>query len=462
MKRLITFILAFLIFGTLTPVMAAENSSSRDKMYSTDTLLAVNTFDFVADSVTGVTKNPYSKDKIKSKLASYGAKYAGLPGMPYDEYKAAMNSMWTDYTDYRHEPEMVSVNISEAYTYRQLCEFMKKLSRYEGVYMYMIGESTKGKKMYALEIDVPSKYKKKTIVLTGNVHARETAGSVYIIKQLAGLLQTGTKKSENLLKKFRIVAVPCVNPDGRDGVAFNTDKYTYSSGALWKATSDGTDIGRNFPALGWSQVGKGYKQTDMIHYTPDKILYPGPNAGSAPETKALMKLLYYYVVVEKASVLIDYHQQGSLGYAGKPWDLKKHQKACKKLANYLFSYMNEGNKREYKWEKEEESYGLNGTGSTLGDYASSIAYGAKFSPAYGFCVYTDGEHEYPLSAIPRMEDNTIELIDEPNPSFVTMTFEIGYGKEYIGYGSEARKLMAQEYTDYHFGTVLYRLADYLR
>ena len=442
---------------------AVADKRPKASYLSTPTLRDANTFDYIADSVINPDEKMKSADKIADELKkNYGCRYlTSIPGMPLDEYKEAFSYLWKNCT-VKKKPIELSLDISEKYSYDTIVKYMKALSRYEGVYLYQIGETQQGRPMYALEIDVPSEVKKKkTVVLTGSTHARETAGTVFIIKHLIELLQADTEESKEILSKFSIVAVPCTNPDGREGVAFDTKRYTYSNGKLWKGTANGTDLNRNFPGLVWSQVGKGNSKTDYLSSSPKKPYYPGTHAGSIPETKAMMKFLYYYVVKQKAAVLIDYHQQGSIGYAGKPWDSKYHRNKCHKLADAMFSKMNKGNSRKYKWEDEESGYGLIGTGSTLTDYATSIAYGAKFSPAYGFCVYTDGDNEYPLCAIPKMDKNEIELIKEPNRKFACMTFEIGYGKEYLGYGSDARRKLAKEYNNYHFGQVLYYLAEYL-
>ena len=45
--------------------------------------------------------------------------------------------------------------------------------------------------------------------------------------------------------------------------------------------------------------------------------------------------------------------------------------------------------------------------------------------------------------------------------FACMTFEIGYGKSYLGYGSDVREKLAKEYDSYHFDQVLYCLSEYL-
>ncbi len=453
--RKVPVVLSDSILTSRFETLARRNLASK-------TLKDANELDFVALSTTGIEGEQMSLKELQNDTAAKGGKFVGeATGMPFDEYKEAMEYKWTDCTQYNKKIKNVSLDIAKSYTYDKLVSMMKTFSRNDGVWLYKIGSTVQGRDMYMLEIDINPSVEKETIVLTGNVHARETAGTMYILKTLFDLVQADTKESKEFLSKYRIAAVPCVNPDGREGVAFDTANYTYSDGQLWKATSNGTDLNRNFPGLSWCQVKKSSDATDYRAYNSKKIYYIGDYAGSCPETKAMMKFLYYFIAVEKATVLIDYHQQGAISYAGKPWDKQVHQDACKNLSNAMFKEMNKGNSHNYYWLGETSTYGLEGTGSTLTDYACSIAYGAKFSPTYGFCVYTDGKNEYTLLDIPRMDKNTKKLIGEENSEFATMTFEIGYGRQYLGYSEKTRKLLAQEYENYHFGNVPYILANYL-
>ena len=43
-----------------------------------------------------------------------------------------------------------------------------------------------------------------------------------------------------------------------------------------------------------------------------------------------------------------------------------------------------------------------------------------------------------------------------------MTFEIGYGQQYLGYSASTRQLIAKEYETKNFGSVLYTLSDYVK
>ena len=372
-----------------------------------------------------------------------------------------MEQEWTDATVYNKKVKNIDINISKSYKYSKIVSYLKILSHRDGVYLFDIGSTTSGRRMYALEVDIPSDKEKQTVVLTGSIHARETAGSIFLLKEITDLLQAETDEAQEVLENIRFAIVVCVNPDGREGVAFDTANYTYSGGALWKATSNGTDLNRNFPGLSWSQIRTGYKKSKYIGKSTDKIYYPGDYGGSCNETKAMMKFLYHYIVHEQASVIIDYHQQGRIAYAGKIWLTDDHRENCRSLAKTMFNMMNRGNRHKYYLQDDSKESGQCGEGSTLTDFALSVALGAKYSPGYGFFVFTDGQEEYPLIAIHRLEDTDKDVLQ--NANFITqISFEIGYGTKYLGYTKETRKLLKAEYEDYHFDRVLYTLYDFLK
>ncbi|MBP5331675.1 MAG: hypothetical protein J6Y89_07465 [Lachnospiraceae bacterium] len=424
------------------------------------TLVTANSFDYYADSVTGLTDESYTTDEINRLLKDYGV-FEGPAGMPVEEYKEAMEQEWTDATVYNKKVQKIAINITKSYTYSKIVSFLKILSHRDGVYLFDIGSTTAGRRMYALEVDIPSDKDKQTVVLTGSIHARETAGTTFLLKEITDLLQADTDESREVLENIRFAIVVCVNPDGREGVAFDTANYTYRGGTLWKATSNGTDLNRNFPGLSWSMIRNGYKKAKSISTSSDKIFYPGDYGGSCNETKAMMKFLYHYIVLEHATAIIDYHQQGRIAYAGKAWLTDDHHNRCIELANTMFKTMNPGNSRKYYVEEDNKESGQDGEGSTLTDFALSVALGAKFSPGYGCFVFTDGKKEYPLIAINRLETTDKKVLE--NANFITqISFEIGLGTKMLGYSKETRKLLSGEYVDYHFDRVLYTLNDFLK
>ncbi|MCR5331573.1 MAG: hypothetical protein K6E62_10380, partial [Lachnospiraceae bacterium] len=170
-----------------------DDTAGNDKLpgnpraQGTKTIETVNSFDYFTDSVTQVTDTQFTEEELKEAIESFGSTYTGTPGMPVGEYKEAMEYKWVDLTEYGIEPEHIDFSITEKYRYEKLEEFLRILSRYEGVTLFDIGRSTAGRTMYALEIDVPSDKPKQTVMLTGTVHARETAGTTFLFKELIDL-----------------------------------------------------------------------------------------------------------------------------------------------------------------------------------------------------------------------------------------------------------------------------------
>lgn len=425
--------------------------------YQSKTLERMSEYDYVTNSISGITTKKLSLSTLQKNVKSYGKLYG--KGMPFDEYVEAMTYQWEDFTEYDKKPVKIDVDITKTMNYASYVSTLKKLSRYPGIYLYKIGKSTEGRNLYAIEVDVESDREKKVIMLTGQVHAREFAGGTFIVKQLVDLVQKAQtdKKIMELLKTTKYVAVPIINVDGREALITEESKWKTKSGELLKAYTNKTDGNRNFPGLHWGQVSKGYTLSSIIAKSPAYAHYPGPYAGSNRETKALMKWLYHYTVVEQAVYYLDYHQQGSIVYAGKVWQTKQQEKKSTDVRTYLLSLLNKGiTRRKYTIVKESSSYGLRGEGSSLTDYAVSLAVGSKFSPAYGFHVFTYKNKEYLLMEIKDLDKKTIKVKDA-NANFAYNTLEIGYGKKYLGNSAATRRLLASEYKTYNFDTLLERL-----
>ncbi|MBP5159655.1 MAG: hypothetical protein ILP10_05085 [Lachnospiraceae bacterium] len=459
-------LVSLLVLATLAPQAAHAETNRPDEITEVpedgemqgepgetrpDILDEVNSIDW-RNLTTGVTDEKYTLAEVKELISPYGY-FTGPNGMKKAEFKKAMSYEWEEVTEQgRFKP--VNISISKSYTYDDLVNIMKRLSRIEGVRLFDIGRTGEGRTMYAIDVDIPSDKEKETVILTGSTHARETAGTVFILKSLADLLQADTKEAKKVLKTTRFALVPCVNPDGREGVAFDTKNYSVGK-TLWKAESTGTDLNRSFPGLSWGMVKSGNKKNENISTRPALAFYPGDRAGACGETQALMKFLYYYVVEKQAKAHIDYHQQGRGIYASKPWQTEAAKQNCLDLMHVMADLTG------YRYFAEIPAYGLDGTGSTLTDFACSLAAGAKYSCGYGFYVYTDGrKHEYPLIRIPKPDLSRKKILPPANESFAVMTFEIGTGTECIGYSKKARTLQAEEYSDRNFDRVFYRLSEF--
>ncbi len=470
-QRVVKFISLILAIVVLTGSLSESNVSQvrakkKDKQDKEETVTLTtvekaNTYDYsVTMSDSG---DLLSSREIAGRIKLYGS-YTGIPGMPADEYMAAMKYKWKDSSLEDDENARAEVNLSQKYSYKDLVSIMKTLSAYPGVSLYRIGLSTSGKKMFALDVDLTTcaPEEKHTVLLTGQVHARETAGPVFILKELTDILndyKKGDKRAVRTLKHTRFVTVACVNPDGHDGIGFDLKNWTYKSKELWKATSDGTDLNRNFPGLSWMQLGRGVKPSKYKATSPDKIYYPGAYAGSSSEVKTMMKFYQFFVGVEHAEILVDYHQQGRITYAGKGYARRYNNDLSEELRKACMETQKKGPlRRKYNisYDDTAKEYGREGSGSTNSDYAWAVALGTKFSTQYGFSVYTNAEGaEFPIIMIPHYDEAPVELDAMRSPEFRSMSWEIGSGKKYLGYENEARKLIAKEYYDYNFDEMLY-------
>lgn len=410
-------------------------------------------YDYVKESITGLSAKQLPFDELRKQVAKFGTLHT--PGMPFEEYKEAMNYEWIDATDYQGEPQKITIDITESMNYDSYVDILKKLSRYDGVYLYKIGTSTQGRDLYAIEIDMDADVHNNVFMFTGQIHAREFAGGTFLVKMFADLVQNAQtdKDTMEMLYTNKFVAVPVINVDGREALINEPDKWK-TSGQLWKAYTNGTDGNRNFPTLSWGQVSKGNKRNHSVASIPGFSNYGGRYAGSNKETKALMKWIYHYTIVEEAECFIDMHQQGSEIFAGKGWGLKKQSHLSMDLRNEILSILNTGNKdRKYGVTKDEPKYGLNGRGTTITDYAIAISCGGKFSPAAGFCVLTKAKKEVLLMQINDL-DNAKFKIKAPNKTFKTLTIEIGKGGKYLGDSEATRELLAKEYKKYNFAILM--------
>lgn len=109
------------------------------------------------------------------------------------------------------------------------------------------------------------------ILLVGGVHGDEPEG----VHLAANLLEWLQSQDQNKLHNWMLI--PNFNPDG-----------FY---ARQRTNANGVDLNRNFPSRDWSSESKGPRY------------YPGPSAGSEPETQALVQLLQQH----RFDVIVHFH-----------------------------------------------------------------------------------------------------------------------------------------------------------
>lgn len=95
----------------------------------------------------------------------------------------------------------------------------------------------------------------KTVLIIGVFHGDESQGEVLINKFL---------KSLTIIKKNRLLLIPCLNPDGKN-------KNT-------RQNANGIDLNRNFPTKNWEKINKN-------------DYYGGEKPESEIETQFLVKIL---------------------------------------------------------------------------------------------------------------------------------------------------------------------------
>jgi hypothetical protein len=183
-----------------------------------------------------------------------------------------------------------------------------------------IGYSRLGKSIDALFLgdgEIP-------VILTAAVHPSET-GPELLLGAVEQLLADG-----NVPAQFRLIVVPCANPDSRDrfarGCPFNI-----------RTNAAGVDLNRNFED-NWSQVSDAYGERSD---EPVGDTWRGPAPASEPETRALRDLCEAH----PPAAMIAYHWMGGVSappmnhhlgiYSWDDWDDRDvaYEKRCQAAAN---------------------------------------------------------------------------------------------------------------------------------
>lgn len=121
--------------------------------------------------------------------------------------------------------------------------------------------------------------KRKTILITGGLHAREWI-TTSTVNYVAWSLIAGYGKARlitKLLDHFEIVFVPVVNPDGYE--------YTWHTDRLWRKTRQGTNF-RYCRGLDLDHAF-GYAWDSNVHVEPCSESYGGEAAFQAAEARTL-------------------------------------------------------------------------------------------------------------------------------------------------------------------------------
>ncbi len=369
-------------------------------------------------------------------------------GMAEDDYLEALSCEgWVEIiTSASTEP--LSYDLLEAYTYSDIEALLLAMSAHPGVRLVSIGTSVEGRRIYSVSVGSGA----QTVLLTGGLSARETAGTSYILRQLCALISAAEEDPDGeiaaLLQEFTVVAIPCCNPDGRAIL----DERPYVD---WRANASGVDLGQNFPTSEAGQLAVGSRQAYRAT-TPGSADYPGPSLGSEPETRAIMGWLEHYI--DSAYLLLDYEQYGRYIHGGLPYLTASSEALCALLAEAVRSFLSSEGAEYAVVEAEEPMRGWDSGG--IREYALELANGLVFSEDYGRLGLDLNGETLPLCLYEDLDAHADELILR-NHSFAAVTIEIST-KGGLEYHENARRNQSKEYENCGYENLLPHLLEFAR
>lgn len=308
-------------------------------------------------------------------------------GMSSDSFNQVLKYQADKITS-KEEYEKINYNFNKKLCYKDVEYYLNKINNSDIVDLYVIGHSVDNRNIYGLEIGNGS----KVIFLDANIHAAETANTHILIQfmsEVVNMYESGNTNVKNALNEFKLVVMPCINPDGYE--IFTNGIESISNKELWvyknknkinfknlKSNANGVDINRNFPT---QNAGLYYKSKGLLYNvsleknTGSKSYFGGYSLGSEPETKAAM----YFMLKHYRSVVsyINLHSQGRVIYSGKPNLSNEFNKLSRKFASKI---SNINKYIVYGIESEEVGEGNDGSAT---DFMSEIAHEMPFSSKTG-------------------------------------------------------------------------------
>ena len=372
---------------------------------------AAPTFNDPPQSTPAIESNPYTGETAAS-LAELNAEYAAygaftIAGMAGNDYDAAMSLEWTD-VETPGKPVPVDIDVSELMNYETIEAYILNLGRYDGVQVSVLGQSERGRNIYMVTVDLPggSVADKPLLMLTGGVHAREFAGTDYIVKCLNDTLACAQTDAvvRALLQSVTIVTVPLVNPDGRELIIEGGDPSR-------KSNANGVDLNRAMPAVNAGQLAAGTALTEDFSTVPGMDFFAGYRLGAESEAQAMIRWMNAYV--PQATAYIDLHQQGGVTFYNKEFASSASDEACHEFGEEISGLLNDG----YEPWKEHEGHALDGDGGTMTDYARSVAEGFTYSYRLGRMAFLMDGEEVPLLWFGSI-DNCMEFYRPVNSRFL--------------------------------------------
>lgn len=181
-------------------------------------------------------------------------------------------------------------------------EIWETARSYPDIWVEVFGESEDRRPLYELEIGSGE----KAVFLLGGVHGRESVNPAVLLqiaRDIAYLVQQKDPVASELLKEYRFLLIPLLNPDGYEiaRAGFSTIRNEKLRNEMikknirseeWKANARGVDLNRNFPSVSYQAEGED------------------SYAGSEAESRALIRLIREH----KNAGMLDFHSRGEVLY----------------------------------------------------------------------------------------------------------------------------------------------------
>ncbi len=204
-----------------------------------------------------------------------------------------------------------------------------KMSDRDAVKVEKIGESVMKKNIYSIIMGSG----KRCLIMLAGVHGRESINPIvmlYMIQNYIHLIKEYNhdlcvmlreKQFIDMLKRYTLVFVPLVNPDGYE-MAMNEKNNNYN--CLYKNNANNIDINRNFPSSSNSKM---------------KISYPTlieDIKSLEIETQNVIHL-FHSLIRKRYELcgLLDFHSRGKSIYYYRAAMDKEYNNKCRKLAQKL-------------------------------------------------------------------------------------------------------------------------------
>lgn len=304
-------------------------------------------------------------------------------GMNLNDFKKVYNQK-DNYLISNNNYNQINYDFEEKIHYSDLEKIFYKLNNSSIVKLELIGKSVDNRNIYGIEVGKGN----NIIYIDANVHAAEIANTLILTKFLIEIVngyESGDSSIIEALNTYKIVGIPCMNPDGYEIYNFgveslnnkdlwwyqNKDKYDFEN---MKSNANGIDLNRNFPT---QNAGLYYKNKKLINSvsldktTKTTVYFGGYSLGSEPETKAAMYFMFKHYKNTKA--YINMHSQGRVIYAGKPNLSNEFNNITKEFADNINSI---NGYTVHGLSSEEVGEGNDGS---VTDFMAELANGFKFS-----------------------------------------------------------------------------------